>query len=774
MQQHQKASLSSRVAIPLLTSQSVIKLGLKGTVSEFSDMTQITSFTGVTVNSSGNPLPTVTAITLPVSNLNDFEAYEGMYVTFPQALVIAEYFNFDRFNEIVLAQPVAGQSFPFQPTAVFEPGSPDAINLADLNARSRITLDDGRTASNPDPAIHPNGNVFDLTNTFRGGDLVQDATGVLNYAFDLYRIQPTTGANYTAINPRTAAPNVGGDLKVASFNVLNYFTTLDDSGAICGPAGDQDCRGADNAEELDRQRTKIIAALAEINADIVGLIEIENHPTNAALADLVAGLNDAVGAGTYDYIATGPVGSDAITVAFIYKPATVTPLGSHAILDDASFVDPLNTGEDRNRPALAQTFVELSDGGTVTVVVNHFKSKSGSELDDSGAICVDGDPGNDVPDCDQGDGQGYFNATRTATAQVLADWLATDPTGSGDGDILIIGDLNAYDKENPISALLAGADDTPSTGDDYNDLLAQFVGEYAHTYVFSGQFGYLDYGVANDSALVQVTGAAAWNINADEPDILDYDTSFKKDAQDALYEPNAYRASDHDPVIIGLNLSPYALNGDGCIVIALEGSPFDGFATVVEAKNGRFNAISWKHKQGLPIDTCFEIHGTNDNDRIYGAYGDDTIFGYDGNDKLYGKDGNDMIFGGEGHDYLNGNGGFHDKLYGENGNDTLVDHDGIAAAHGGAGDDHIRVSLWSIWTSPSGNPEVDGLITGGYDNDNVRLIINDYSQEYYVNISGDEYDDPPVPAEGQNDKLILRGRITTDSDIIKFERTHLR
>jgi len=124
--------------------------------------------------------------------------------------------------------------------------------------------------------------------------------------------------------------------------------------------------------------------------------------------------------------------------------------------------------------------------------------------------------------------------------------LATDPTGSGTTDALIVGDLNSYDKEDPIDVLLDGG---------YTDLLAQFVGETAYGYLFDGQFGYLAYALASSGLANAVTGATAWHINADEPDILDYDTSFKQDAQDALYEPNAFRSSDHDPVIVGLDLA---------------------------------------------------------------------------------------------------------------------------------------------------------------------------------------------------------------------------
>jgi uncharacterized protein len=185
--------------------------------------------------------------------VDDFEAYEGMYVTFPQALVISEYFNFDRFGEIVLTS-----ERHLTPTAEFEPGAP-AIQAAQEFLLDRITLDDGRTSQNPDPAIHPNGSEFDLSNLFRGGDTVANVTGVLDYSFGLYRIQPTQGADYTSLNPRTVQPEeVGGNLKVASFNVLNYFTTLNS-------------RGANTPEEFTRQRNKIIAAISTIDADVVGL-----------------------------------------------------------------------------------------------------------------------------------------------------------------------------------------------------------------------------------------------------------------------------------------------------------------------------------------------------------------------------------------------------------------------------------------------------------------------------------------------------------------------
>jgi uncharacterized protein len=508
---------------------------IRGSVTEFSGLTELTNILDFAVCGSGVATPAT--LSLPVSDVNDFEAYEGMAVTFPQALVISEFFNFDRFGEIVLTTDVR-----FQPTAVFEPGSTQVSDAMADYLLNRITLDDGRSNQNPDPAIHPNGDAFDLTNLFRHGDTVANVTGVLDFAFGLYRIQPTQGADYTAVNPRPAAPeDVGGNLVVASFNVLNYFTTLDNSGPICGPLQDQDCRGADNATEFTRQRDKIIAALMAMDADVVGLIEIENHPADVPTADLVSGLNDAMGAGTYDYVATGAIGSDAIRVAFIYKPATVSTVGDFAVLDtsvDSRFLD------DFNRPVLAQTFVNNSTGGVFTAAVNHLKSK--------GSDC------NAIGDPDLGDGAGNCNLTRLAAAEALVDWLATDPTGSGDEDFLIIGDLNSYDKEDPIDAILEGADDVLGTADDYTDLLFNFIGEFAYSYLFDGQLGYLDHALSNAALLGEVSGVTVWHINADEADLIDYDTSFKRPNQDAIYAPDAYRSSDHDPVIVGLELTTEA------------------------------------------------------------------------------------------------------------------------------------------------------------------------------------------------------------------------
>ena len=665
------------------------KVRLRGTVTEFNGLTEINNVTTLFSCSTGNLLPMATIVNLPVTNINDFERYEGMRITFPQELVISEYFNYERFGELVLALPLEGETRPFTGTAIDEPGvgpgSPANMRTA-ANGLRRITLDDGLSIQNPALVRHPNGAAFDLTpaNRFRGGDTVANATGVMDFSFDLYRIQPTGPADYIAVNPRPAAPEeTGGSLHVAAMNTLNFFLTLDaiddDSGPdnpadnVCGGNTNLDCRGADlsQPDEFNRQRPKLLAALAGLNADIIGLNELENTPGVDPLGDptkgVVAGLNSMLGSGTYSYINSGVIGTDAIRVGLIYKPGKVVPIGGFQILDstdDPRFIDT------RSRPALAQTFEELATGARFTVVVNHFKSK--------GSSCAD------IADPDTGDGQGNCNKTRLAAAQALVDWLATDPTGSGDPDFLIMGDLNSYAQEDPIDAIKAGSDDTSGTDDDYTNLILQYQGTYAYSFTFDGQAGYLDHALANPSLAAQIDGAADWHINSDEPDLLDYDTTFKPPAQEAIYEPNAFRSSDHDPVIVGLGLDlNTTCNGLEATIVGTTGDD------IINGTNG--NDI---------------IVGVGGDDVINGNNGDDIICAGAGNDTVNSGTGNDLVFGGYGNDILNGQNGF-DTLNGDSGNDTL---------DGGNDPDMLNGSNGSDNLIGGGSNDV---LDGGADNDSL-------------------------------------------------------
>lgn len=521
---------------------------VQGTVTEFSGLTELTAAT-VTLCGQGDVIAP-TLVTLPLAAGTTWERYEGMLIEL-QSLTVTDNFRLGRFGQIRLATHLLAQ-----PTNVVAPGAA-ANALQDLNNRSYITLDDARTFQNADPMVYPSPELS-YTNTLRGGDTVAQLIGIIDHfnadAADDYRLQPTQPVNFTAVNIRQeTVPDVGGTIQVASFNVLNYFSTLDGSGNICGPLANVECRGADSALEFQRQYTKIVNAIVEIDAAVVGLMEIENNANDEAVIDLIGRLNAVAGAGVYDYIDTGVIGTDAIKQALIYQPALVTPVGAYTILD--SSVNPI-FDDTRNRPVIIQTFEENSSGERFTVAVNHLKSK--------GSACS-GDP-------DTGDGQGNCNVTRTNAAQALVDYLATDPTGSGSDYFLIIGDLNAYALEDPIMAITAAG---------YTNLIAYFGGVNAYGYQFDGQWGYLDHGLASDELLPFVTHAVEWHINADEPIVFDYNVEFKTANQvNIFYSPSAFRSSDHDPVIIGLDFT------EPPVLTAEVGIAKTALAATVSAPNG--------------------------------------------------------------------------------------------------------------------------------------------------------------------------------------------
>ncbi|KAA3642724.1 MAG: hypothetical protein DWQ07_19540 [Chloroflexi bacterium] len=526
---------------------------VQGTVLETFGLTQLGSITNLAVCSSG-ATASETTITLPLAAVGDWEFVEGMLVTINQELTATGNFTTGRFGEVDLS--VNGRLF--NPTNVTTPGAA-ANALQDLNNRSRILLDDASTISNPLP-LPP---YLGPDNTIRAGDTIPSLTGVLTFGFSSYRMQPVGPITFTRVNDRQAAPtDVGGTLKVASFNVLNYFTTIDTGASICGPGMNLGCRGADTPDEFIRQRDKVISAITTMDVDVIGINEIENN-TITAIQDLVDGLNAVAGAGTYSFIDTGTIGTDAIRVAIIYKPAKVTPVGAFAVLD--SSVDPLFL-DTKNRPALAQTFEENATGAIFTVAVNHFKSK--------GSAC------DDVGDPDAGDGQGNCNGTRTDAATALVNWLATDPTGSGDPDFLITGDLNAYAMEDPVTVIKNAG---------YTNLIESYLGLNAYSFVFFAQAGYLDHALTTPSLTAQVSGLTEWHINADEPAGLDYN-NFN---QPLLYNPDPYRASDHDPVIIGLELDiPPVAEVSDFVVLADESTYLQYRAEVNNGDVGANNASS--------------------------------------------------------------------------------------------------------------------------------------------------------------------------------------
>lgn len=514
------------------------ELRVNGTVGEFApsgvntayrSATQLSSATASVLSSGKSVSPTV--ITFPELSEGDLERYEGMLVSIQTPLTASQNFFQGRYGQVTLAAEGRLQ----KPTNLFPAGSVEALALADDNARRRIILDDGTSAQNPNPTPY-----FAADNTLRAGDTTPSVTGVIDYGLATnitagisdYKIHPTVPVVFSRTNPRTSAPAaVGGNVRVGSFNVLNYFTTV---GPLGTPCFGGDCRGANSAAEFTRQRNKIIPAILGLNADVVGLMEIENNG-NVAVQDLVNGLNTVAGTGTYATIPLpdGGTGTDAIRVAMIYKPSRVTLVGN--ALSDTNTV--------HNRPPLAQTFAALN-GEKFSVVVNHFKSKGSCPGSASDA------------DADQGDGQGCWNVLRTQQAAALSSFI-TSTLQPVDPDVVVVGDLNAYGKESPILELASQG---------LVDQIARF-NTAGYSYVFDGESGYLDHALTTASLSAQVTGAVHWNINADEPSVIDYNLEFKQPACGTCgpdyYSATVYRSSDHDPVMLGLYLVKDLQGGAG-------------------------------------------------------------------------------------------------------------------------------------------------------------------------------------------------------------------
>lgn len=572
----------------VFTTSSVPVVGslvrVAGTVAEYNTgsasnsatssrpLTQITNVSAVTVLGTSGYSVAPLDLTLPLAAGETLERYEGMLVRLVGPLTVQQNYFQARYGQLTLGAGGRNEV----PTNRHRPGS-QAAALADLQARGTIILDDGSSTQNRNPMPYYAGNGLP-----RAGDTLSSVTGVVDFGLAtastagaaMYKIHPTLTPSFDSSNPRPATPpNVGGNVKVASMNVLNYFTSFTDGGSVSGQTGcslggsvsPSNCRGANNATEFQRQRNKIVAALTAMNADVVGLMEIQNNGTVAA-QNLVDGLNAVLGAGTYAVVpdpASG-AGTDAIKVALIYKPARLSRIG--ASLSDTAAIN--------DRPPLAQTFA-AANGERFTLVVNHLKSKGSCPSSGAGNV-------------DSGDGQGCWNAKRVQQAQQLRSFVAQLQSSASSNDVLLIGDFNAYAQEDPIYDL---------TSSGFVDQIGRF-NTLGYSYVFDGAAGRLDHAISSASLSPKVASALDWHINADESLAQDYNLEFKQPACATCapdpYEANPFRSSDHDPVLLGLNL----------------------------------------YKR---------INGTTSRDTLVGSAGDDIFIGGAGADTLTGGTGADMF-----------------------------------------------------------------------------------------------------------------------------------
>ncbi|WP_454828016.1 ExeM/NucH family extracellular endonuclease [Pseudoxanthomonas wuyuanensis] len=442
--------------------------------------------------------------TMPARRLDappaDWEALEGMRVEIAAPLTVSGSDQLDRYGELTVS--FGGRLW--QPSELAAPGSHAHAQRQADNARRRLLLDDGSAARDPGEV-----NYLGERTPPRTGSVLHGVTGIVDHRHGGYRLQLSAPL---ALPPaeRPAAPQVAGALKIAAFNLENLFNGDGRGG------GFPTQRGAKDPQQLKAQTAKLVATIRGLNPDIAALMELENDGfgPDASLVQLVDALN--AGGGDWRFVDSGRgPGPDAIRVGLIYRSGRARPQGGPAVLEGGPF------GE-RSRVPLAQAFVPARGGPPLVVVANHFKSKGCSEAAGT--------------DADQKDGQGCWNTLRLDSAQRLDAWLKTDPTGSGSGRTVLLGDFNAYAMEDPVRWLREAG---------WVDAFAAVGVEQPYSYVYNGLTGRLDHALLSPALAKKVRGAAEWHINADEPDRAGY----------AEGDPAVpWRSSDHDPLLLGFDL----------------------------------------------------------------------------------------------------------------------------------------------------------------------------------------------------------------------------
>ncbi|MDO2435086.1 ExeM/NucH family extracellular endonuclease [Aeromonas veronii] len=602
---------SDGIFVYLKDARSDIKVGtelcLEAQVEEFLGGTQLKlkwdgTSPRIQVLGQGKNVP------VSVLKVNDDESlkqalnrHEGMQVRLDSSsdLHLTRNFSFD-YKASRTNLELSHKAPLIKPTQLHVASSPEAVALAAQNGSNRLVVESDFKVQNGALPWFP---ALDADQGYlRIGDQLDGLEGVVIYNKDAFRLvvprDVTLSAGSLLRTPeddRQPAPArvSGSDLRIGSFNVLNYFTSHSSIGGalnvLCKDQADADntdpkvnsCnRGAKTLVGFDKQRTKIVNAITAMDADLLGLMEMENNgfEDNSALHNLVTRLNEQQKDASkhYAYVRL-PVtaltdgkffGGDAIMVAMLYRPALLTPSGDASVikLPEQRYTTGGVAKTAGQRDSLVQTFTLAKSKEPLTLVVNHLKSK--------GSGCYENGDGKTEPT----DLQGKCTEFRVSAAKVLGEAVSKLP-----GQVLLVGDFNSYAKEDPIRVL---TDYNPATSErkivsashtfigdqsyeqlghevtrSYGliDLNVKFNKEKAISYSYDGELGTLDYALANPALASKVAGVSDWHISAFESNQFEYAAKFT----DALLKSdNPFSASDHDPIIVDLRLESDATKPD--------------------------------------------------------------------------------------------------------------------------------------------------------------------------------------------------------------------
>jgi len=484
------------------------RVRLTGTVVEQGEGDQtLTALDAASVEVTGRGQATPRVLAQAPATAAGWESLEGELLSITAPLTVTGNDGLARYGELFTS--FGGRLY--SPTEVAAPGA-GAQAVADENARLSLRLDDARSGQDPKNLWFLPGDWNDAA-PLRTGSVVTGVQGVLDQRFGSLRLQLTEAIGAIEQAPRPAAPTVPGDRRIAGFNVLNLFNGDGQGGGF--PTD----RGAATPAEHARQVAKLVAAVQALDPDLAALMELENdgYGPDSSLAQFVDALNASGPHTDWRFVDSGEgPGSNAIRVGIIYRSRRFEAVGKPASIAEGPF-------ERASRAPLAQAF-RAGRGPVFVVVANHFKSKGG----------CDGATGGDA---DSGDGQACFNATRVESARRLNEWLATDPTGASPEGALVIGDLNAHAQEDPLRLMYSRG---------WQDAFALAKAERPYSFVWAGHSARLDHALLDAGLAGRLRGAAEWHANADESDRFDY-------RRDRDNDP--WRASDHDPMLLGLDLA---------------------------------------------------------------------------------------------------------------------------------------------------------------------------------------------------------------------------
>ncbi len=597
--------------------QPGIQVCVQGKVKEDNGLTQIDLTLEPKMQmgaSTSLPEPSILSVSDGETLATALERVEGMKIKLDEKsdLFVSRNFGYDGSvgrNNLMLSH----KGIPVKATQVYPALSSAAIALEAKNKANRLMLE----SDLPAPAgVIPYFTDFEPELGYiRTNDRIIGLEGMVTFSDGEYRLVVTNSiliSDLTHLSDREAAPDLAknADIRVASFNVLNFFNSA--FGGNENATQGSDIRGAKTEHDFELQRSKIVNALVEMNADIIGLMEIENNGFNdtSALQNLLNALNKELPKElAYQFIEISDsdkyqghyLGSDSIMVGLLYRVEKMSPVNDAFVIEmpeqhvtagvadravaptseSETAVEPdLNPAFDKSqRYSLGQTFSINED--SLTVVVNHFKSKGSACFED----WVDSSEYTEPDDL-----QGHCNELRVSAAKVLAESVQHI-----EGDLLIIGDLNSYGMEDPLRVLTdydasdldfgsaASALTCPLTSTSNSSATAQPIctaswttlggnvyeqhgreiekgyglinlnthknGLTTYSYNYNGEVGSLDHAIGNKSLTTRVVSIINWHINAPESSLFEYSSQYTGGLEKSS---NVYSSSDHDPLIVDL------------------------------------------------------------------------------------------------------------------------------------------------------------------------------------------------------------------------------